>query len=273
MKAIIAVLNAFKFREENLHSFHYVSKMLNGKVTVIFLENEVYREYATKDSTETITLEAGLVRYKGLQQRFKSNLIRAQRICKVNNYDFNFHDSYMSVSEIINESRFADLLITNQDISFSDLYETDPSFFIKNLMADAQCPVLKLPENVEAFNEVVFSYNGTLSSMYAIKQFTRFFSPMVHKKVSVIYVAEHDELEIPYREQLDKYLKAYYQEIEYTVLEGIPDKVFLNTLSKKQDCIVTFGAYGRSTFSNFFKAFKVNNILRKINIPVFITQQ
>jgi len=139
------------------------------------------------------------------------------------------------------------------------------------VLAQAQCPVIVLPDQVPHLRELVFSYNGTFSSMYAIRQFTQLFPGYSDMPVNVVYVAENGHSAIPHENMLKDYMDHHYDEVKYTVLTGEPVPEFLALLIHRKDCLVTYGAYGRSTLSRFFHRSNAESILRTTDIPVFIT--
>lgn len=275
MKKIVVIIDALNFKEELLDSYQHIAKMLNGSLTIVFLEDENAPALMVPNLSQGIPSYKYEIVLKAARERervIKENTALLEDGCEKRNILFSFHKDYgVPVEEAIEESRFADLMLINKDISFAFLYDSNPPGFLKNLLTDAQCPVLVLPDIQTNFKEAVFAYNGTFSSMFAIRQFIQIFGELDGLKITVAYIIENDEATIPHKQALKEYLDGYFDNIEYRVLEGEPDKAFLQLLSDKKDVVVTFGAYGRSRFSQFFRRSSADNILRELNVPVFIT--
>ena len=275
MKKIVALIDAVHFREEQLDAFQYVARVLKGKLVIVFLENEAGPILYAPDFREGIspaTYAEVLETDKETKEKIKKNITLLKEACKEKDIWFHFHeDKGLPAKEAVLESRFADLLIMSKDISFALLYDSDPTLFVKNVLAGAQCPVLIVPDDMKIVKEVFFAYNGSFSSMFAIKQFTQLFAAFTERKATVIFIAENNTTVIPYEKLLKEYLNMYYDSIEFKTLEGEPDKTIQELLHNRKDCIITFGAYGRSGFSRFFKRSKADNILRELDTPVFIT--
>lgn len=276
MKKIIAAINALHFTEEELQGYEYIAKELKGRVTVVFLENLTVQELQLANAyTDMYTMDYARMAAETREQMdmlLKENLQKFNRICAENNLDFKLHEAKgLPVEEVITESRFADLLLINNSTSFAMLRNSNPPAFVKDVLARAQCPVMVLPETLHPIKELVFSYNGTFSSMYAIRQLTQLFSGFSDARVNVVYVAEGDNEEIPHGKLVRDYLEEHYEDVRFTVLNGDPRAEFLALLLHRNDCIVTYGAYGRSRLSRFFHHSDAETVLRNINIPLFIT--
>ncbi|SEL39751.1 Universal stress protein family protein [Chitinophaga rupis] len=276
MKKIIAAINALHFTEEELQSYEYIAKELNGRVTVVFLENLTVQELQLANAyTDMYTMDYARMAAETREQMdiiLKENLQKFNRICAENNLDFKLHEAKgLPVEEVITESRFADLLLINANTSFSMLRNSNPPAFVKDVLAHAQCPVMVLPEMLHPIKELVFSYNGSFSSMYAIRQLTQLFSGFSDARVNVVYVAEGDNKVMPHGKLVRDYLEEHYEDVKFTVLNGDPGAEFLALLLHRNDCLVTYGAYGRSRLSRFFHHSDAETVLRTINIPVFIT--
>jgi hypothetical protein len=69
---------------------------------------------------------------------------------------------------LIEESRFADLLIIDAETSFNRGLEANPTRFVKEILQHAECPVVISPVSFEGLDEIIFAYDGSASSVYAI---------------------------------------------------------------------------------------------------------
>ncbi|TWF34960.1 universal stress protein family protein [Chitinophaga polysaccharea] len=276
MKKIIAALDVLYFSEEQVETFKYIAKETQSPLTILCLDN-IISELMPMGSVdpegyaysyEQISAE----KKAAMEARRDNNLKWLHTICDSGNTEIELKDTAgIAAIKIIEESRFADLLLINNSTSFATLYDTNPPRFVKDLLADAECPVMVLPDKITPIREIIFSYNGTFSSMYAIKQFTQLFPGYADMPVKVVYVAEKKERSIPWASKLREYLDRHYDAVEYITLEGEPATEFLAMLIHRKDCLITYGAYGRSGVSRFFRRSHADNILRTVNIPVFIT--
>lgn len=272
MKILLAS-DPTNFCKEQLNFPAYIAKLTNGDITILFLENteQVYVPFikyghlaghhlSEKEDSEAKSeiVNKNIEAYKQVctEKGLSGNLIRARG---------------KPEDETIKASRFADLLLISDDLSTWIKNEDEPTRFTEEVLTNAQCPVIVVPKAIQEIKEIIFTCNGSFSSMYAIRQFTYLFPELRDKKITMLYVVETEDEETVTKRNIREYMNHYYKNWELKLLMGTPSAAIFSHLFKQRDCIVTFGAYGRSKFSQFFKKSKADNILNKLDIPVFIT--
>ncbi|MBO9729847.1 MAG: universal stress protein [Chitinophaga sp.] len=276
MKKIIAAMDALHFSEQQVACFKYFAGEANGALTLVCMDNlttgaipvaGIFSEPPVV-TYEQISIEGRAA----LQWQRSKNIKQLHQLCDKDHIGIDARESVSyPVEEVVAASRFADLLLISNSTSFTALPDTYPPRFVKDLLVEAACPVMVLPDVLSPIKEIIFAYNGTYSSIYAIRQFTLLFPGFADLPVKVVYVAEKNERAIPFEHQLKAYLQAHYEKVEFAIMTGEPATVFLALLIRRTDCIVTYGAFGRSEVSRFFHHSDAENILRTVNIPVFIT--
>jgi len=274
MKKILATVDALHFSEHELRSYKYIADKARGALTILFLEN------IAGEAVQYASLDSGTLDYQAIfaesmkERREKSieNKKRLQEYYRDNGMDVTVREiPGVPMVEAVAESRFADLLLVRNDTSFSMITDSNPTQFVKDMLVHAQCPVMVIPETVHYFRELIFSYNGTFSSSFAIRQFTQLFDSLSEVPVKVIYIAENDERKIPSGKLIKEYLNHHYEDVTYQSLEGKPTAELLAATLHSTHGVITLGAYGRSATSRFFRHSDADVILRTANIPIFIT--
>ena len=175
------------------------------------------------------------------------------------------------IQQVIAESRFADLLILDSAIHFYKEELQLPSHFTKEVLANAECPVLLAPAMFHDIDEIVFCYDGSASSVFAIKQLTYLFPSFADKNVLLLEVSRSHtkELDEDHRNMLE-WLQAHYKTVRYQTLKGaVKDELFTFFFMKTRKLVV-MGAYGRSTLSTFFKRSSADVLIRTVDLPLFI---
>ncbi|MFY0255357.1 hypothetical protein ACDQ55_15530 [Chitinophaga sp. 30R24] len=276
MEKIIAAIDALHFSDEQVDGFKYFAKEANSPLTVVCLDNissELISLASAYPEAYTINYEQITVENRAaLEYQRNSNIKQLHEVCDNCNVNINIREAAgFPAQEVVAESRFADLLMISSSTSFATLADSNPPRFVKDVLVEAECPVMVLPEVLSHINEIVFSYNGTFSSMYAIRQFTQLFPGFSDMPVKVVYVSEKNYKTIPWEQKLREYLELHYDTVEFIILNGEPATAFLAMLIHRKDCIVTYGAYGRSGVSRFFHRSDAESVLRTTNVPVFIT--
>lgn len=276
MKKIIAVIDAVNFSEKQLDSITGIAALFDNTLSLLLLED-------TKSASRLIS--SGYMEsfageyYNAVRQSeeekkvlVEDNYAALKKVCKEKNITCTIKNIQgVAEDEVTTASRFADLLIIGKELSFPFLYDTDPTGFVKNMLSHAECPVLVIPDNLTNIPGVAFCYNGTPASMHAIKAFAAIFPDLITKGCEILYVGEKGKKNIPYKSELQEYLKVYNAHLKYKILTGPADKTLQSYLDTKPGFIATFGAYGRSRVSRFFNSSNADNILRNIKGPVFIT--
>ncbi len=180
-------------------------------------------------------------------------------------------DRPITTQELIQEAKFADLLILDHAIPFDSTSTNGYTNRLQELLQTAACPVLILRDGAILVEELIFTYNGTASSIFSIRQFTQLFPGLSDRPASLLYVAEEHSPSVPQHEKIMSYLQYHYSKIGVRILKGRPSTEITNFLRNRRTAMVTFGAYGRSNLSLFFHPSDADDTLRTLKLPVFIT--
>lgn len=184
-----------------------------------------------------------------------------------------FHHSVKSLEndifqEICEESKFADVLVC--DASLSPVNSgLGLSPFVRKVLAESKCPVVVAPVQFDELEEIIFTYDGSDTSMYAIKQFTYLFPDYNEIPVSVLRVMPSGYDNTEKQDKLVDLLKYHYNSISFTTLEGDEAEIelFRQFIGKKNTMLV-MGAYGRKMILN--ERSTADILLRNIDTPMFI---
>lgn len=275
MKNILAVIDILNFSETQLDLIQYITRLMKGKLTIVLLEiipppfpaplpgvldALFYGEQSMENN----------IRERQLEMAENTEKLRAA--CASRGMGVTLHTyAEAPLEAVIIESRFADVLLVTHDLSLSAIRGGNPPDFIHELLLQAQCPVLTLPDDMQTIKETVLAYNGSYSSMYAIRAFFHLFPALALRKVKVVYVTENGEDAMPDEARLKHYLNGFCTKTEYVILQGGPSKSLLASLQDSKHTLVTFGAYGRSRASLFFNSSTADDALRLNHIYTFIT--
>jgi hypothetical protein len=265
MEKILMALDAQQLNTNAIDFACYIAKLTHSKLTGLFLENILQ---------DDITYVPGVSIPTCVDQPADSvsqNIRRFKESCICRETSNLIHrDRGIPLSEVLEESRFADLIIVDPVTSFSRTDRNVPSRFVKDVLLDSECPVLMAPYSFDGIDKVIFMYDGAASSVFAIKQFTYLFPALSDKKAIVVNVRNSDTSAIEQQFKMKEWLKAHYQEVEFVVLKGDPSDEIFGYLIEKKNAMVVMGAFGRPMLSRFFKPSHARLIVKTINLPVFI---
>ncbi|MDP4151433.1 MAG: hypothetical protein Q8927_05470 [Bacteroidota bacterium] len=252
----------------------YLAKLTGSRLTGVFLEGDpegIGPATITDDELETVLKEGDTAALADpvLQQ------IRAFReACICREVPARVHrDRGVPLGEILVESRFSDLIILDPETSFRKSEREFPGEFIRDVLLAAECPVMVSPYAFDTLDRVIFAYNGTSSSVFAIKQFTYLFPVFHNKKAIVVNVHKTDNSTLEEQFKMKEWLSAHYQDVEFVNLTGNSSDELFGYLLEKKNAVVVLGAYGRGILSRFLKPSHASLLLRTINLPIFIAHR
>jgi nucleotide-binding universal stress UspA family protein len=250
----------------------YVARLTRSRLTGVFLEDVQSERPAPADQGTSRTGATGVhVQQADATDITEENIRLFREACLCRGVTSRIHrDRGIPAPEIIEESRFADLIVMDPEITFTTKNESLPGHFVHDILSKAECPVMMAPYDFESIEQIYFAYNSTPSSMFAIKQFTYLFPDLIKKKITVLNVRSIVDEGVEDAFKMKEWMKEHYAEVEYVLLKGDPaDQLFAYLLERKNG-IVVMGAYGRGVLSRFFKPSHARLIIKTVNMPIFI---
>ncbi|MBS1662855.1 MAG: universal stress protein [Bacteroidetes bacterium] len=260
------ILLAMEGNRQNTYTIDfacYLAKLTGSRLIGAFLEGE-----ADGNVGEVVHEGAG----EGDAITRQVRLFREACVCR--EVPARVHrDRGAPLGEILLESRFADLIVVDPETSFKRVEREFPGKWVRAALVAAACPVVVSPYRFHGMDKVIFAYNGTASSVFAIKQFTYLFPEFRSKKAVVVSVRHAGEAALEEQYKIKEWFSAHYEDVEYVVLGGdASDELFFYLLDKK-NAIVVLGSYGRGTLSRFFKPSQAGILLKTVNLPIFIAHR
>lgn len=275
MEKILLAIDAKNIDINTLDFACYIGRMTNSKITGVFLENVVAHEspvFKKMHGTPYLDweIDTDTREYSDDLATTDKNIAFFREACEKRSVRCNIHrDRGVPSSEIIAESRYADLIIADAATSFKG-FEGIPSEFVKDILKDAECPVIIAPESFEAVDEIIFAYNGSRSSAFAMKQFTYLFPQLSEERAILLQVNEKGQWSDPDKYNIKEWMQNHYSAIGFEVLEGDTEDRLFDYLFKRKNIFLVMGAYGRSAVSQFFKHSHADLIINTITQPIFI---
>ena len=170
-----------------------------------------------------------------------------------------------SLGELLQLTAFCDLVLADAKSTFYEYLLTD-------LLTDAHCPILLTKQTLSAPEKIVLAYDGSLSSIYAMKMFTYLFPQWKDVPLQVVYISEGGNRSLPKEAQIRSWLILHYTTIEEHVLTGNRLQAlagFINTDETRK--IVIMGAYGKKGVSRLFHKSISEAVTDSSNAAAFIT--
>lgn len=282
MEKILLAMDAANLKMSTLDFSCFIAKLTHSQLTGAFLEGLESDQpladnsrWRLEEGEQAARLVSGQpdpsVIVTGVTDRVATAIRQFRAACVCRETQSAVHrDRGLPLAEVVAESRFADLVIVDPETSFCRTDRSVPGQFVKDILQASECPVIVAPYSFDGLDEIILAYNGTASSVFAIKQFTYLFPELRTRKVSVVNVRHDDINAIEEQYKMKEWLKDHYETVLFVVLKGEPADELFGYLIEKKKAIVVVGAYGRSMLSRFFKPSQARLIVKTINLPVFI---
>ena len=275
MEKIIVVINPTGIERMSLDFACYLANLTGSKLTGLFLHQAPLMEVVEKSGIHFChhVNEAQVLPLISPEE-IRQIKLEFDRFCS--NHDLQWIPEMkeaLNINHVILESRFADLMILGAGSSFSTEAEIIPSDTVTYTLKHAECPVIVAPLTFNEVNEIVFTYDGSASSVFAIKQFTHLFPQFRNKKVIFLEVNDDYSPEISHKEMIVDYMETHYSSVGYQVLRGDPeDQIFSYFLNKKK-AFAIMGAFGKKIIPSIFKRSTAILLLKTTSLPVFISHK
>lgn len=280
MKKIIAALDGLRLSECVLDHAIYLAKEFDAYIVACFLEEVSYHMQPVKHEIWWPYYNAAeQKKYEEVSK--KDQAVRHASVKKVNKkFDdagirYNVHkDKFLALQSLLNESHFADLLIIDAEASFSNFDKTRPSHFLRSLLTDAGCPVMLIPKKFKPVERFVFAYDGSPSSVYAIRQFSYIFPFITKQDIEIVMVNNNKSTShLPNHKLLKELLKQRYRSVLQAVLrrKDATEGLLEHLKTENKNCLVVMGAYKRSGLSMWLHHSTADQLITQLNIPIFIT--
>lgn len=182
------------------------------------------------------------------------------------------HDRNIAIQELKHESIYTDLLIIDSKETLTHYTEKLPTRFIRDLLGDAQCPVLVVPKKYKPLQKIILLYDGEPSSVHAIKMFSYLLPQLKHLDTEVISVNPVDTtLHMPDNKLMKEFMKRHYPKAKYTIMKGLAeDEIVTYLKQEKENALVVLGAYRRGTISRWFRESMADILMKVVKLPLFI---
>jgi hypothetical protein len=195
--------------------------------------------------------------------------------CLAEGLEYRIHDDAenLPLASLIQESRFADLLLLSRESFFANINKEQPNEYMQELLKKAECPVLLIPDQYEAPERILLLYDGEASSVFALKQFAYLFPELTKLPTTLLKVSKKPEEELPNQESIAELAARHFSDLTLYDMSLDNKAQLTNWLTEEESTWVVMGAYGRSLFSTLFKKSFADELINRVRLPLFITHQ
>ena len=272
MKKVIAAFDGLKFSESTQQ--YALDLACNSDLLVgVFLDDFTHHSFKLTDMVGDEGVSSEKIRKlldKDTQTRKDSVLTFENSCTKADIKHIIHHDRSIALQEVIKETIYSDLLIIGAHESLTHIEEELPTRFIKDLLVDAQCPVLIVPLDYSKIENIVILYDGDPSSVYAAKMMSYILPELKALPIEILSVnTDQSQSSFSHDELIREFIMCHFQEVQYKLVSGMPETQIIDYLENRQNTLVVLGAYRRSMVSRWLKPSLADALIRKTKLPLF----
>ena len=278
MKKIIVAIDGLNYKPSVIELAISWSIHTNSHLVGVFLHDKTYRSYEIYDTDKGMLLsDESIEKAAAHDEQVRADAIaKFKEACSLKKIAYTVRiDINIALRELVHESLYADMLVINSGEHFNH-YPTisRPSAFVKELLESVQCPVLLAPDKVQPIDKAVLLYDGSQSSVIAIKRFcdqaTRY-SPSL-TAIEVLTIKDTGApLHLKDYKLIKEYLKRHFPKAKFSVLAGEPRKKIAAVLKREHSgTLAVLGAYQRGMVSRWFRPSMADILLSMVRLPLFI---
>lgn len=276
MQKILMALEGPDLSHDSLAFGIYLSRLTHSRITGIFLENQPESQLPIMKKMYDGTYIEWQVdeESKAWRQKLKD---LEQGIAQFRAYYANHdiptavhRDKGVPIEEIIQETRYADLLVMDAAYGSTQSFEKTPTAFVQDVLAKAECPTVIAPASFDGIEEIVCAWDGSQSATLAIKLFAYLFPQLSDKKVTIVHVNDGDGSNAMARNSLQEWTEHHYHAVSWEELRGTADTTLFDYCLRKRKVFIVFGSFGRNAVSRFFRHSHAEKVIRTVTQPVFI---
>lgn len=275
MRKIIAAFDGLRYSSSTRDFAIHFCKETKAHLVGVFLDDIMRTSYRISDVvTEEGSTDNRLGKLNKKDQRMRE-ASSADFAIKVKEEGLSFsihHDYNVAIRELLHETMYADMLVIDGHETLTNYAEPVPTDFIRDLLSNAQCPVVVVPVQFKPVSKLIWLYDGQPTSVHAMKMFCYVLPEFAGYPVEVITVkAAGKPAYMNDHKLVREWLKRHCPKATFTVLKGDAETAITHYLKPvKEQPLVILGAYRRNTVSRWFRPSMADNLIRNLKLPVFI---
>jgi hypothetical protein len=208
-------------------------------------------------------------------EQMELNVSRFENSCKKNDIEFRIRKDAenLALPELKKESRFADLLVIGEEKFYQDVRKGSTNHYVTDAIHEVECPVVLIPEKYHFPELNVLAYDGSESSVFAIKQFAYLFPEFSDNPTLLSYANDENNKAIPYEPYIEELAARHFSDLTVSKLDFDSKKYYATWIANKKSGIIVSGSLGRSTFSQMFKKSFISDVIMEHQVPIFIAHK
>jgi len=208
-------------------------------------------------------------------EQINKNILRFEQECKKYNIKSIVKKDFFdfAIPELQKETRFADIIIIGSESFYKHLGSEHSNEYLKDALHTSECPVVVVPESYRYPESNILAYDGSESSVFAIKQFMYLFPEFSELPTILVSLKLPGSNYAKNTDNIRALVADHFSSLSFMNLELDAKKYFSTWISEKKGSILVCGAFSRSFLSQLFRQSFVEDVISEHKIPVFISHK
>ena len=270
MKKILLPFEGDNFPQELLDFAHELNTLSPVLLTAAFVPEVDYAQLWSASGGVASGVYIPQVKDEGAVIEDRS--VKLTAFCARHSIKLSIHTDRFdfALAAIRKEARFADLLVVSATHFFDVISARQPNAYMKEILHGAECPMMLLPEKPGLPGDIILTYDGTASSVYAIKQFAYLFPELTSIRTSLVHLRAKKDEPFPDRDLIEEWASQHFKNLRVLDLAIRPEDFFDTWIAAQHQPWLIAGSYGRSDMSRFFSGSFISGLISRHKIPLFV---
>lgn len=271
MRKVIMAFDGYHFSEG---AFEF-ARMMNEKETIllagVFLPQVSYANLWTYVDGAGSPIFVPVLEEDDTK-KIEENISKFEEHCKRHGIEYRVRKDFsdLALPELKKESRFADLLILGSEKFYEGMGTGEPNTYVKEALHELECCVIVVPEHFVLPSVNILAYDGSASSVYAIKQFAYLLPELKDNPTLLTYANVDGTNKIPFEPYIEELSARHFSDLTISKLDVDSKKYYATWVGDQGSAIIAAGSFGRSSFSQLFKKSFIAEVIKEHKVPVFI---
>jgi len=273
MKKIIVALDGEHFP---MGAFEFAKCINEGSdilLAGVFLSSVDYSKLLAFSGIDGVTLMPELLMRNDDDELISRNIHLFEEACTRDGMHFRVHkdNNGMALASLVEETRFADLLLVSSELFYKNVGDRQPNFYLEEILKKSECPVMLVPEKFREPVEILLAYDGSESSVFAIKQFAYLFPELAGKPATLFSIGADEDL--PQYSLVTELISRHYPNLQVEHKRMVDKRDFTAWLNEHAESYIVMGAFSRNFLSQFFKKSFASSVIAENRMLVFISHK